>query len=327
MTSRHVAVIVVTLLLAVSPVLLLESAPAGAHGTHVTAGSQVSADGTVVVEELFLLERGYLALHENDGGEPGEILGHVAVEEGYHCGVTVSLDESWWADAADNESVVAVLHRDAESGDEFDPAVDTPLSSFGEVAGSAFSVRRGDSPVSVVASSLSGHPVEESVTVPSARLADDGYLVVRTDDGGEPGEVVGQRSLTAGTHENVTVPVDRQALPANGTSAYLWVTVYRDDGDGAFDAEDDGPVTVAGSPVQSRIVAVLNATEREMSVGVNTPEPTTNDAATGGDTTTARSDGASAGTTGGGDTGMPSVGVAGTLLAVLSGILLAVRRR
>jgi hypothetical protein len=327
MTYRHVAVTAIALLLAVSPVLLLGSAPADAHGAHVTAGSQVSADGTVVVEELFLLERGYLVVHENDGGEPGEILGHVAVEEGYHRGVTVSLDESWWADAADNESGVANLPPHAESGDEFDPAVDTPLSSFGEVAGSEFSVRRGDRPVSVVASSFSGHPVEESVTVPSARLADDGYLVVRTDDGGEPGEVVGRQSLAAGTHENVTVPVDRRALPANGTNAYLWVTVYRDDGDGAFDAEDDGPVTVAGSPVQSRIVAVLNATEGEMSVGANTSEPTTTDPATGADTTTAQSDSEPAGTTGGDETGMPAVGVVGTLVAVLSGVLLAVRRR
>jgi hypothetical protein len=335
MNGRHAAIITTALLLAVSPLLGFGAAPADAHGTHITAGPQVSADGTVVVEEAFLLERGYLVIHENDGGEPGEIIGHTALGEGYHRGVTVSLDESWWADAAETESVVAVLHRDDESGDEFEPEVDTPLSSFGSVAGAEFAVRNGDSPVNVIASSFSGHPVQDTVTVPRTRLADEGYLVVRANDDGEPGEVVGHQSLEAGTHESATVPVDRDALPTNGTNVYLWVTVYRDDGDGAFDAENDDPVTVAESPVQSRIVAVLNATEEDMSVGVNTPESTTTDPATSEDTTSP-SDGEIDGTTGGSETddatggnetGMPAVGVVGTLVAVLAGILLAVRRR
>ncbi|WP_135534449.1 DUF7282 domain-containing protein [Halostella pelagica] len=326
MNGRRSAVVVVALMLVVAPLLGIGSAPADAHGNHVTAGSQVAADGTVVVEELFILENGYLVIHERDDGDPGKILGHVAIESGYHRGVSVSLDESWWDTAADNESLVAVLHRDAEGGDEFDPDADTPVSAFGSLAGAEFDVREGDKPVSVVATSFEGHAVEDSVTVPRVQLADDGYLVVRANEEGEPGEVIGRERLEGGTHENTTVPVDREMLTGNDSTVYLWVSVYNDDGDGAFDAERDDPVTVAGSPVQSRIVAQLNATESDMSVGVNTPEPTTTGAATSHDTTGA-SDDANDGTSGGEETDTPAVGVVGTVVAVLLGLLLAGRRR
>lgn len=334
MTGRRAAVAAGVLLLVVAPTLGVLTAPADAHGNHVTARNQVSGDGTVVVESLFLLEGGYLAVHENDGGEPGEVLGYVAVDQGYHRGVGVDVDESWWDSADGNESLVAVLHRDAEPGDEFDPAVDTPISSFGDVAGAEFAVRKGDGSVNVVATRYTGHSVDGSVTIPSAALADDGHLVVRSDDGGEAGEVVGHRSLPAGEHENVTVEVDDDAVPENGTSVYLWVTAYRDDGDGTFDAERDDPVTVAGSPVGSRLVATGgNGSDGGLDVGLNTPESTTTDATTGsGDADAGTGSTTDDGTTPsddatGGDTGMPGVGVVGTIVAVAAGALLAARRR
>ncbi|WP_135822614.1 DUF7282 domain-containing protein [Halostella litorea] len=311
----------------VLPLVGVAAVPAGGHGNHLTARAQVSGDGSVVVEQLFLLERGYLVIHESDGGDPGAVVGHVALESGYHRDVPVEVADAWWESASDNESLVAVLHDDAEAGDEFDPETDGPLYSLGTLAADEFPVRAGDGSVNVVAMSLTGRTVDDSLTVPTARLADDGHLVVRRadDETGDPAEVVGSAPLAAGSHNNVSVPVDREALPGNDTRVSLWVTVHRDDGDGAFDLASDDPVRVGGSPVQSRVSATLGEAGDGggLDVGVNTatPDPGTTDAA--GSTT----GGTTADGSGDGDTSMPAVGVVGTLAAVAAGALLAARRR
>lgn len=326
MTGRRRAAAALLAVAVVAPLVGPAVAPAGGHGNHLTARAQVSGDGSVVVEQLFLLERGYLAIHESDDGEPGEVVGHVGLESGYHRDVPVRVEDAWWGSASGNESLVAVLHDDAEAGDEFDAEADAPLYSLGSLAADEFPVREGDGSVNVVAMSFSGHTVADSLTVPNARLAADGHLVVRAseEETGDPGEVVGSTSLGPGTHENVTVPIDRESLPGNDTRVSLWVSVYRDDGDGSFDLARDDPVRVDGTPVQSRVSATLgeDGDGGGLDVGVNTATP---DAGT-----TAGADDPTASTTSessDGDTSMPAVGVVGTLLAVAAGALLAARRR
>ncbi|WP_121821521.1 DUF7282 domain-containing protein [Halostella salina] len=329
MTGRRRAVATLLAIAVVAPLAGPVVAPAGGHGNHLTARAQVSGDGSVVVEQLFLLEDGYVAIHESDGGDPGEVVGHRKLTSGYHRNVAVAVDQSWWESTSGNTSLVAVLHDDAEDGDEFDPETDSTLFSLGTLAADEFAVRQGDGSVTVVAMSLSGHTVADSLTVPNAQLAEDGHLVVRRSDEetGAPGEVVGSTSLAAGAHENVTVPVNRSRLPGNDSRVSLWVTVYRDDGDGEFDRESDEPVRVGGTPVQSRVAATLgeNGTDGGtggLNVGVNTATATPTTTAAPGDSTTTTTT-----ASGDGETSMPAVGVVGTLAAVAAGALLAARRR
>jgi len=327
MTGRRRVAAALFVVVLVLPLVGPAVAPAGSHGNHLTARAQVSGDGSVVVEQLFLLERGYLAIHESDGGDPGEVVGHVGLASGYHRNVAVDVDRSWWESTSGNGSLVAVLHDDAEAGDEFDPETDSTLFSLGTVAADEFAVRQGTGSVNVVAMSLTGRTVGDSLTVPSTRLAEDGHLVVRRSDGetGDPAEVVGTTSLAAGTHENVTVPVNRSRLPGNDTRVSLWVTAYRDDGDGEFDRESDDPVLVGGTPVQSRVSATVVEAGADggsggLDVDVNTATPTTAATSTGRTATTTTASGDE-------DTSMPAVGVVGTLAAVAAGALLAARRR
>lgn len=314
---RRTIVTAVAAVLVVTPLIGFVITPTAAHGNHLTARSQVSADGTVVVESLFILESGYLVIHESDGGEPGDIIGQIQIDRGYQRGATVQVDESWWENQSGTTEIVAVLHRDAESGDDFDPAVDTPVNSFGSIASSTFSVRKGDTAINLVATKFSGHSVEDSVTIPSVELAEVGYLVVRTDDDGTPGEVVGYTTVDAGTNTNVTVPVDREAIGSNGSQIGLWVTVYQDDGDNTFDSEDD-PVVVGDNPVQSRIVASIGSETEQRTIGINTPTETPP-----GDDSPNRT----TSETGGEETGTPAVGVVGTLAAIIAAMLLAISRR
>ena len=61
---RVVATLAVVLVLASVPL------PVAAHANHVTAGTQVSPDGTLVVDSVYLTSDGYLTVHRDDDGHP-----------------------------------------------------------------------------------------------------------------------------------------------------------------------------------------------------------------------------------------------------------------
>lgn len=78
----------------------------------------------------------------------------------------------------------------------------------------------------------------ETVTVPAATLeGTKGWLAVRANDGGEPGEVLGYSPLQAGTNNDVEVELDRPL----DSSQRLYTTVHQEspaDGKFTFPAED-----------------------------------------------------------------------------------------
>lgn len=110
-----------------------------------------------------------------------------------------------------------------------------------------------------------------AVVVDAVALNQEGYVVVRTDDGGRPGEPIGSVPLEPGIHEDVTVPLT-EPLPDGRTP--LWAAVHTDDGDGTFEPDDDpavqGVVGLAASPFEvrtgDRSVFVLGPTERSQPV-------------------------------------------------------------
>ena len=74
MTRRLLAVTLVCVLVLASAPL-----PVAAHLNHVTAGTQQTPDGTVIVESSFASNDGYLTVQRDDGGEPGEVVGVTSI--------------------------------------------------------------------------------------------------------------------------------------------------------------------------------------------------------------------------------------------------------
>ncbi|WP_424017440.1 DUF7282 domain-containing protein [Halorientalis pallida] len=235
-----------------------------AHGNHATANPQVSADGTVVVEEAFLSTDGYLVLRADDGGEPGRIVGVRPLDPGRHRGVSVRADDGFWANVTGNATLWAVLHADAETGDDFDPAADTMLTWFGGPAGQPVPVARGEQPASVVTSGAG--PLENgTLTVVAATLPEAGHLVVHATENGTLGRPLGSRTLSAGRHTGVRVPVNTTGLDERAVVA---VAVHTDDGSGRFEPGSDPAIRVAGEPVASRYERVPDGGDP---IRVNTP--------------------------------------------------------
>ncbi len=84
----------------------------------------------------------------------------------------------------------------------------------------------------------------ETVTVPAATLeGTKGWLAVRANDAGEPGEVLGYAPLQAGTNNDVEVELDRPV----DSSQRLYTTVHQESpADGKFTFPADDPAARQG---------------------------------------------------------------------------------
>jgi hypothetical protein len=274
---RFVLPLVVALALALA-------APAGAHGfDYVTADAQVSADGTVVVEAAFTTQPAWLALHADDGGESGAVIGYTRLQAAnrFYPEMRVAIEDDAWADWTTG-TVHPVLHAD-DGDDTFDPATDQPIASFGQSVSTAVVVERG--PAAYVSGegdfplALSG----PEVTVREVALPEAGYLVVRR--GNASGPVVGHTPLDAGVHRNVTVALDPAFYAAMNGSTALAVAPVIDDGDGEFDA-DDTRLTAGEATVQSRFSVERDADDGDSGVVTAAPTPTPPPTATPEETAT-----------------------------------------
>jgi hypothetical protein len=328
MTRRRAAAWVATALVVAALVAVaFVTGPANAHANHVTVDAQVTADGSVLVETVFATETAWLAVHADDGGDPGRVLGVRQVESGFRTDVRVGLEDG----AASNRTAWVVLHGSDGDG-EFDPAEDEPLASFGSVVAERFELGVGDREAAVTAERFRPqNATASSVVVRRVAMPADGRLAIQRDAVG-PGEIVASRALSAGVHENVTVDVPESFLASEETVT-AWAVVHLADGDAALGRDTafrvgtevvgttfgvrGGPTPAdgTGSAGASGTATAETPTDDD---GVVTATPTPGAPPTG----TTAADAATA-TRGSG----PGPGVGGALAAALVIALLALERR
>lgn len=260
--------------------LVLSAGVVVAHGNHLTADAQLSDDGTVVVENLFLQEGGYLVLRADDAGSPGEVLAHKQLGSGYRAAEPIAIDDQFWQDQGESMTIWVTLHDDDGDG-QFEPnSDDTIFQSFGGFAGTDVTVGKHEAGKTyVVAASAYGVRQEtngSTVTVDNVSLASPGYVTIHAvEQDYSPGDAVGHTQLEAGSHENVTVDIDESFYESLDDRFRLYAIVHTDDGDGEFDPESDPPVTV-GEEVVGSSFDLQKASDDDGGL-VNTPEETTAD--------------------------------------------------
>ena len=292
---------VVAVALAVGLVLATAVAPVAAHVNDIEADDQRSVDGTLLLEWEFVGTDGWVAVRADDGGDPGEVLGHrrVTPEMAFRTDTTVEIDENAWASVEDSQEVWVVLHSEGE-GEGFDPEEDPLQTGFsGEPAGTRVTVERAAAPTSVTAQGFGAETsTGGTVTVRRVELAKAGHVAVHRVDGDiaanvadeDVGEAVGSVKLSAGVHENVTVDLEGSFREEASGETLLAAVVYA--GDGAFGDDGTTAVTAGGSLVSTVFGVELrgsNSTEPtptptpEEADVVNTPEPTATTTSTEGD--------------------------------------------
>ena len=237
------------LLLSLALVSSMVATPVAAHGSHVRADPQVSDDGTIVVESMFSVNGGYLVVHQDQGDQPGRPVGVADIDSGARSNFEIQIDQQYWDEHDGDRTYWIVLHRDQNPDDgEFDPMVDSAVTGLhGSYVAARIPVgKSADGPARVLAAEYNGQRADSpSVTLSRVQLNQPGYVVLQRVQSGAPAEVVGTRSLDAGTYDDLSVDIDGslfESMSVDGTQS-LAATLHTADGDGSFDADDD---TVVG---------------------------------------------------------------------------------
>jgi hypothetical protein len=201
----------------------------------VTVEDQMSDGMTIVVKSVELPSAGFIAVHADNGGSPGAVIGHSdLLPAGTSDDVAVTLDTP-----LEGTSIVwPMVHIDMDGDGQYtfmppDNAIDLPaLFDNGDVAVVAVNlmVLPATTPSSLQADEQTSDGT--TVVVTAVNLPSAGFIAVHADAEGSPGPVIGHSDLLpAGENADVTVTLD-EALTASGV---VWPMVHIDmDGDGEY---------------------------------------------------------------------------------------------
>ena len=105
----------------------------------VTVEDQAIENDQVTIASVYSDGPGWIVIHADDNGSPGEVVGYAAVTEGENTDVTVDIDTEMAT-----ETLYAMLHEDlgTEGTYEF-PGDDGPVQVDGEVVVEPFTVTGG----------------------------------------------------------------------------------------------------------------------------------------------------------------------------------------
>jgi len=264
---------------ALAALLVLASVPlpVAAHANHITAGAQQSPDGTLVVDGIYLTSDGYLTVHRDDGGEPGERIGVTEVTpRSFRSNLRVGIDQRAWEGWETGD--VHLLVRSDDGDGTFEPEADPVIESFGSPVAATITVEKGDRAVVTAARQYTQQTRRGTLDVRSLTTPIDGYLVVSNAD---TGERVGTESVAAGTHEHVTVALDGDERG----DVRLDATLHRGDGDGGIGE----PLRAGETPVAATFTVERTGGGRGGSTATSTPAlvttPTASETGTAGTAT------------------------------------------
>jgi hypothetical protein len=199
----------------------------------ISVAAQFIENGLVHIDRVTSLTPGWVVIHIAQDGSPGPVAGYAPVGPGTTENVRVRIDPllatpTLYAMLHTDDGEIGVYEFDGQSG------LDNPVSVDGAIVTPAFGA-------TVIAMS-DQFPLDNAVTVDSVTTDTGGWLVIHTDGGGVPGQVIGQAAVSAGTTANVRVPITE----GYGNFA-VWPMLHVDTG--TVGAYEFGAVEGADSPV------------------------------------------------------------------------------
>jgi hypothetical protein len=183
---------------------------------------QPAFDGVVEIERVISNGPGWLAVWFDIDGRPGRIIGRAPLQDGLNTHVRVPINPN-----AVTSFLFVTLHQDDDPVGEFNyPEADAVVTYQGEPA-PAVSFRIDSGNYLVARDQPLGE--EHSVTVPYAVVNRDAWLVIRAQENGEPGAILGVTWLPAGINRDVLVELD-SSWQTSG-EAVLFAVLHQDDGE------------------------------------------------------------------------------------------------
>lgn len=211
----------------------------------MTLLDQPVVNGTITIERVISNGDGWAVVYNDDGGQPGRIVGSAFLEDGLNTLVAVPLVEN-----ALTANLFIWLHEDTGVSGQFEyPIADDVVRVEGRVP-TPFALNTR--PINYLIAT--DQPFDSGeVTVMTVVMGAPGWVVIHNDANGELGEIIGQVWVPAGISRELVVPFD-----LDGLTTTLHVALYTDEGQAqVFDAEDT-PWRVSGRVISVPIFLTGN---------------------------------------------------------------------
>ncbi|WP_218644780.1 PGF-CTERM sorting domain-containing protein [Natronomonas gomsonensis] len=275
---RRIGAVVMTLLMVASVATAGAGVVSANHVASASISDQTSGGHTVVVDDVYLPEGGFVAIHDsslNDGGEA--VLTSVRGTSGYleagnHSNVTVTLDEP----LEEDDTLIAMPHLDTDGDRTYEF-----VSSGGEEDGPSTN-EDGDIVIdsaNVTASATVAMSDQStggsSVSVDRVELSESGFVAIHDSsllDGNTFDSVRGVSDvLSAGVHEDVRVELDDE-LDNEDTIIPMPHKDTNDNGEYDFvtsEGDEDGPFEDPNSDFDIAVDTAAVTPTDEASVSMN----------------------------------------------------------
>ncbi len=209
----------------------------------ITAPRQELPGGAVTVEQVYSDGPGWVVIHADDAGSPGEVIGYLAVPDGVSNTLQIVV-----APEMVTQTLYAMLHVDAgeEGTFEFPDGPDTPVKVDDEIVMISFDGMPAEQEEDEESPFITAprQPLEDGTIVIQQVYSDGpGWIVIHAaDEEGGPGPMIGYIEVPDGVSNEVFV----QVVPEDITDV-LYVMLHVDAGEeGTFEFPDgpDTPVKV-----------------------------------------------------------------------------------
>lgn len=221
---------------------------------------EMAADGLIRITSVVNAGPGWVVLYQDEGGEPGRMMGYVPVEPGVNEDLAIAVN---WRQATSN--FWAALYADEGEAAVFEvPDTDELVQAGSEPVLVPFEVAL---PPDVYV--LNQPIIDDMIVVERAISRGPGWLVIYRDEEGATGNIVGFAPLEDGVNEQIEVPILTSAV-----SPLLHIIIHEDAGTaGEFDfPQDDGPMRFQGqipNPYSFRIDSGNYLIMREQSLSAD----------------------------------------------------------
>ena len=233
---------------------------AGAKFAQLDVADQLGVD-TLVVKRVLAPADGWVVVHADNDGMPGDRVGFAHVSKGENLDVKVALK------GVTTEQVIVAVHADKGTPNQLDfdmmKKLESPDRPFfvsdkelaKEVVVRSFGVKADAGTAAIEVADQRG--ATNSITVDKALAPTAAWVVVHLNDNGMPGERVGATSIPAGDNRSVVVTLSPAAAQADS----LLVAVHADRGVlGTLEfnmkdklASPDQPFFVSGNEVATKV--------------------------------------------------------------------------
>jgi LPXTG-motif cell wall-anchored protein len=231
---------------------------AGAPSGSVEASDQPIVDGSITVAKVTAGQDGWIAVHLDEGGKPGKVIGNTAVKKGDNANVKIKLSEN----VPVGGKLWPMLHIDAGTIGTYEfPGPDAPVIVNGDIVMKQITVTEaaaGGAAEPKDAVEVDDQPLKNgSITVEEVYASVDGWIAVHLDEGGKPGKVIGNAPVKAPLSKEVVVKLSED-VPVGGK---LWPMLHIDAGTiGTYEFPGpDAPVIVNGNIIMKQITVTAAA--------------------------------------------------------------------